>query len=83
MFDAGESYLHDDLMTTCATTTAAQAEKAQLFRRLRERDRAFIIPNPWDVGSARVLVHPGFEALATTSMGDASSTGEIGSLLAA
>ncbi len=52
-----------------------QAEKGQAFRALHERDGAFIIPNPWDVGSARLLAHLGFEALATTSMGYAFSVG--------
>ena len=52
-----------------------QAEKGRVFRELHERDRAFIIPNPWDVGSARLLCHLGFEALATTSMGYAFSRG--------
>jgi 2-methylisocitrate lyase-like PEP mutase family enzyme len=51
------------------------AEKGHLFRALHERDVAFIIPNPWDVGTARLLAHLGFEALATTSMGYAFSTG--------
>lgn len=50
-----------------------QAEKARTFRALHERDRAFIIPNPWDVGSARLLESMGFEALATTSAGFAFS----------
>jgi 2-methylisocitrate lyase-like PEP mutase family enzyme len=52
-----------------------QAEKGRLFRALHERDRAFVIPNPWDVGSARVLQALGFEALATTSSGVALSMG--------
>ena len=52
-----------------------QAEKAQTFRALHDRRGAFIIPNPWDMGSARILVHLGFEALATTSMGYAFSLG--------
>jgi 2-methylisocitrate lyase-like PEP mutase family enzyme len=52
-----------------------QAEKGQAFRALHERDRAFIIPNPWDPGTARLLAHLGFEALATTSMGYAFSLG--------
>jgi 2-methylisocitrate lyase-like PEP mutase family enzyme len=52
-----------------------QAEKGKIFRALHERDRAFIIPNPWDAGTARLLAHLGFEALATTSMGFAFSTG--------
>src|SRR5438093_4633410 len=53
-----------------------QSEKGRLFRALHERDRAFIIPNPWDVGTARLLAHLGFEALATTSMGYAFSAGQ-------
>ena len=53
----------------------SQAEKASAFRRLHERDGAFIIPNPWDVGTARLLAHLGFEALATTSAGYAFSVG--------
>src|SRR5215472_10603230 len=52
-----------------------QAEKAQAFRALHERSSAFIIPNPWDAGTARILAHLGFEALATTSMGYAFSLG--------
>ncbi len=53
-----------------------QAEKAKTFRALHERDRAFIIPNPWDSGSARLLESLGFEALATTSAGFAFSIGK-------
>src|SRR5260370_19843717 len=53
-----------------------QAKKGQAFRALHERDRAFIIPNPWDIGTARLLAHLGFEALATTSMGYAFSAGQ-------
>lgn len=43
---------------------ASQAEKGRLFRALHERDHAFIIPNPWDIGTARLLQLLGFEALA-------------------
>jgi len=53
-----------------------QFEKARAFRALHERPGAFIIPNPWDSGTARILQHLGFEALATTSMGFAFSTGQ-------
>src|SRR5438477_9619857 len=53
-----------------------QNEKALHFRQLHERDGAFIIPNPWDVGSARLLERFGFEALATTSAGYALSIGQ-------
>lgn len=51
-------------------------EKALTFRRLHERSGAFVIPNPWDVGTARLLTHLGFEALATTSAGYAFSAGK-------
>ena len=53
-----------------------QSEKGQSFRALHERGRAFLIPNPWDAGTARLLAHLGFEALATTSAGYAFSAGQ-------
>src|SRR5258708_5880290 len=53
-----------------------QAEKGRTFRALHERDSAFIIPNPWDIGTARLLARLGFEALATTSAGYAFSVGQ-------
>lgn len=53
-----------------------QAEKAAAFRALHEREGAFIIPNPWDIGTARILAHLRFEALATTSAGYAFSIGK-------
>jgi 2-methylisocitrate lyase-like PEP mutase family enzyme len=53
-----------------------QTEKGIVFRALHERDGAFIIPNPWDLGTARLLAHLGFEALATTSAGYAFSIGQ-------
>jgi 2-methylisocitrate lyase-like PEP mutase family enzyme len=52
-----------------------QAEKGLAFRAFHERDNPFIIPNPWDIGTARLLAHVGFEALATTSAGYAFSVG--------
>jgi 2-methylisocitrate lyase-like PEP mutase family enzyme len=54
---------------------ATQAEKGHAFRALHAREGAFIIPNPWDVGSARILAQAGFEALATTSAGFAFTLG--------
>jgi 2-methylisocitrate lyase-like PEP mutase family enzyme len=45
------------------------------FRALHEREQLFLMPNPWDVGSARLLESVGFEALATTSAGFAWSLG--------
>jgi 2-methylisocitrate lyase-like PEP mutase family enzyme len=52
-----------------------QAEKAAAFRELHERPGTFIIPNPWDAGTARLLAGLGFEALATTSLGVANIWG--------
>jgi 2-methylisocitrate lyase-like PEP mutase family enzyme len=49
--------------------------RAEAFRALHERQGAFVIPNPWDAGSARILAALGFEALATTSGGLAYSLG--------
>jgi 2-methylisocitrate lyase-like PEP mutase family enzyme len=55
---------------------SAQADKARAFRALHEGAEAFIIPNPWDIGTARLLERLGFEALATTSAGYAFSVGQ-------
>jgi len=56
---------------------ATQKEKAERFKALHEREGIFIIPNPWDIGSARLLAGLGFEALATTSAGFANSLGRL------
>lgn len=53
-----------------------QIEKGKFFRALHERGGAFIIPNPYDSGTARLLAHLGFEALATTSAGFAFTIGQ-------
>jgi len=47
------------------------------FRALHEREQLFVMPNPWDVGSAKLLASLGFEALATTSAGFAWSLGKM------
>ena len=52
-----------------------RARKGNAFRALHQREGAFIIPNPWDAGTARLLAHLGFEALASTSAGFAFSMG--------
>src|ERR1700730_7681988 len=52
-----------------------QSQRAAVFRELHERPGAFVIPNPWDAGTARVLPGLGFEALATTSSGHAATLG--------
>jgi 2-methylisocitrate lyase-like PEP mutase family enzyme len=52
-----------------------QEQKAKRFRALHERPGAFVIPNPWDAGTARILAGLGFEALTTTSAGLAFTLG--------
>jgi 2-methylisocitrate lyase-like PEP mutase family enzyme len=54
-----------------------QAEKAERFLALHHEDRPLLMPNPWDAGSARLLASLGFEALATTSSGHASTLGRL------
>lgn len=53
-----------------------QASRAERLRMLHARPGLFVIPNPWDAGSARILATLGFEALATTSAGFAFSVGK-------
>lgn len=55
--------------------TISQKQKAETFRALHARAGIFVIPNPWDAGSARILAAMGFEALATTSAGLAFALG--------
>jgi 2-methylisocitrate lyase-like PEP mutase family enzyme len=57
----------------------SHAEKAAAFRALHERPGAFIIPNPWEAGTAKLLAALGFEALATTSLGLANMLGRADS----
>jgi 2-methylisocitrate lyase-like PEP mutase family enzyme len=57
----------------------SQTDKAIAFRVLHERPGAFIIPNPWDSGTARLLEALGFEAVATTSLGLANMLGRADS----
>jgi 2-methylisocitrate lyase-like PEP mutase family enzyme len=59
-----------------------QAEKGNTFRALHQREHAFIIPNPWDIGTARLLASLGFEALASTSAGYAFSAGVLDNTVA-
>jgi 2-methylisocitrate lyase-like PEP mutase family enzyme len=53
----------------------SQSDKAERFLALHARPGAFVIPNPWDAGTARILAVLGFEALATTSAGLAFTLG--------
>jgi len=57
--------------------TVPIADLRQRFRELHARKQLFVMPNPWDVGSARLLAACGFEALATTSQGFAWSLGKL------
>lgn len=54
-----------------------QSEKALAFRALHERPGVFVIPNPWDAGTAKLLASLGFESLATTSLGLANMLGRV------
>jgi 2-methylisocitrate lyase-like PEP mutase family enzyme len=51
-------------------------QRGRAFRELHQQEGAFVIPNPWDAGSARLLASLGFLALATTSSGFAMSLGQ-------
>ena len=66
---------------TRRTHMRSQTEKAIAFRALHERPGAFIIPNPWDAGTAKLLAALGFEALATTSLGLANMLGRDDSVV--
>src|SRR3954447_13566628 len=52
-------------------------DRRERFRELHARDGIFVMPNPWDVGSARLLAAAGFEALATTSASYALELGRL------
>lgn len=60
----------------------SQTNKHQAFLELHRRPGAFVIPNPWDAGSARILTALGFQALATTSAGFAFAVGRRDSAMA-
>jgi 2-methylisocitrate lyase-like PEP mutase family enzyme len=53
----------------------SQVDKAVRFRALHQQPGAFVIPNPWDAGSARILAGLGFQALATSSGASAGTLG--------
>jgi 2-methylisocitrate lyase-like PEP mutase family enzyme len=54
-----------------------QADRARLFMELHHAERVLLLANPWDRGSAKLLVALGFEALATTSSGAAATLGKL------
>jgi len=62
-------------MTETATQMTTQKGKADSFKALHDADGMFLLPNPWDVGSARILAGLGYKALATTSAGFAATLG--------
>lgn len=62
-------------MSDSVSGHSTPAAKREQFRHLHSRPGLFVIPNPWDAGSARILTSLGFEALATTSAGLAFSLG--------
>ena len=62
------------LLSASPTLSSAASDRYREFRRLHESG-CFVIPNPWDVGSAKLLAQLGFKALATTSSGFAWSLG--------
>src|SRR6476646_11963434 len=57
--------------------STSAGERRARFRELHAREELFVMPNPWDAGSARLLAAAGFEALATTSAGFAWSLGKL------
>lgn len=63
------------LQRVLSSTPVTQTEKAAAFHALHQRAGAFLIPNPWDAGSARVLAGLGFEAFATSSGAAAATFG--------
>jgi 2-methylisocitrate lyase-like PEP mutase family enzyme len=67
----------DAIPADTGETRASQADKAALFLSLHGGPDALLMPNPWDPGSARLLDWLGFEALATTSSGFASTLGRL------
>lgn len=60
---------------------SSQAEKAKVFSDLHQKGECFVIPNPWDAGSAKILTDLGFKALASTSAGLAFSHGKADSTI--
>jgi 2-methylisocitrate lyase-like PEP mutase family enzyme len=66
----------DNLSHAGGLAMNAQASRGEKLRMLHARPGIFVIPNPWDAGSAKILALLGFEALATTSAGFAFSVGK-------
>ncbi len=60
--------------------SSTQADRARRFRALHDASGTFVLPNPWDVGTTRILAGLGFQAVATTSAGLAISLGRVDGL---
>jgi 2-methylisocitrate lyase-like PEP mutase family enzyme len=67
--------LDESTLAADAPAMEDRAERAARFRALHDGDDTLLLPNPWDAGTARLLAHLGFEALATTSLGVANALG--------
>src|SRR5689334_20274710 len=67
--------MHKRVAEAAVHRSVSQAEKGRRFQELHARPGAFVIPNPWDAGTARILAGLGFEALTTTSAGLAFTLG--------
>lgn len=63
--------------TTLPLDTSSQWEKAERFKKLHSGSTPFIMPNPWDRGTAILMQHAGFQAIGTTSAGLAFSLGKL------
>lgn len=69
-------------MTDQSAVSNTQLHRGELLQVLHRRQGIFVVPNPWDAGSARLLANLGFEALATTSAGLAFSLAKADGLAA-
>jgi 2-methylisocitrate lyase-like PEP mutase family enzyme len=74
MMTKSQTAISRTLAATSAIDSSNFAARRQAFRKLHENG-CFVIPNPWDAGTAKYLRHLGFKALATTSAGFAFSRG--------
>ncbi|HZQ78578.1 MAG TPA: isocitrate lyase/phosphoenolpyruvate mutase family protein [Acidimicrobiia bacterium] len=69
--------MSDATEDTTTAPTVDRVEQAERFRALHDGPEPLLIPNPWDAGSAKLLIGLGFRALATTSSGFAASLGRL------
>src|ERR1051325_9346059 len=69
-------WTHQNASGKVVVAMSDQRTRAIRFQALHQRAGPFVIPNPWDAGTARLLAHLGYEALATTSLGVANMLGK-------